>query len=123
MRNVIRWIHGVCPLRNRITGFAKIEHDILAFSLGSLCQRQCRWTLDVSAETIRHDLDDRYLGIGYADDSPVVLPHIVAGQHAMYEAVFPLDEAVVATLQLQRPDHPHRIQRELLQELARPLDG
>src|SRR5690606_16132331 len=121
-RNVTRSTNGACPLRNRITGFAKVEHDILAFSLGSFCQRQRSRPLDVSAETIRHDLDDRYLVVGNADDASVVLPHIVAGQHTVNEPVLALNEAIGAALQLQGSDHAHRVERKLLQELARPLD-
>src|SRR5512139_826427 len=91
------------------------------FSLGSFCQRQRGWTLDVSAKTVGDDLDDGDLGRGDADDAAIVLADEVAGQHAMHEAVFALHEAVVAALQRQRADHLHGVERELLEELARTL--
>ena len=56
-----------------------------------------------------------------ADDAAVVLTDEVARQHAMHQSVLALHQAVVAALQLQRADHAHGVERELLEELARAL--
>src|SRR5690606_7859702 len=118
---VIRSIERCRPRRHTVTGFEDIEHDILTFSLGSLSQRQRRRTLDVSAETVGYDLDDRYSRVRNAHDATVVLPDVVTRQHAVDQAVFTLYEPVVAPLQLQRADHTQRVEGELLEEFAWPL--
>src|SRR5512138_561702 len=85
------------------------------FSLGSFCQRQRGWTLDVSAKTVGDDLDDCDLGRADADDAAIVLADKVTGQHAVDQTVFALHQPVVATLQRQRADHLHGVERELLE--------
>src|SRR5512141_74289 len=99
--------------------------DDAAVILGSPCrsfaQCECGGAFDESAHAVWNDLGERDLAILDGRDPAVVLPDMIAGQDAVDQAVPGLHEAEDPALQFQRADHAQRVERELLEELARSL--
>ena len=56
-----------------------------------------------------------------ADDAAVVLAHVIADGDAVNEPVRGLHQAEARASIRERADHPQRVERKLLEELARPF--
>src|SRR5512145_1383806 len=96
-----------------------------AVMLGSPCrsfaQRYCRGPLHEAAHPVRDDLRERDLSFLDGRDAAVVLAHPVARQDPVHQPVLCLDESVCATTHTQRSHHAQRVERKLLEELARAV--
>src|SRR2546429_8219742 len=78
----------------------------------------------VPAEAVRNDFNQSDLGRRDVGDLAFRLAEVVAGPHAMPQAVLVLHQAVHRPAEAQRADHLQRVERELLEELAVALgDG
>ena len=97
----------------RCSGHARVSLQIVA-------QRKCSGTLDEAAHAVRNDLDERDLAFLDGRDPAIALAEMVAGQHPVDQPVLRLYQPVIAATQPQRADHAERVERELLEELARP---
>src|SRR5690606_20212845 len=87
----------------------------------SIAERDGRRTFQISPEPIRNDFNEGDLVFGDRQDSPVVLPHVVAHLYAVDQPFAVLHEAEPSAALLERPDHAQRVEREALEELARTV--
>src|SRR5260370_15275021 len=99
--------------------FIRLEACIRGLPAGPLLvQGERRGALHVPAEAVRNYFNQCDLGRCDVGDLAFRLPQVVAGAHAMHQAVLGLHQSEHLPAEAQRADHLQRVERELLEELS-----
>src|SRR5262249_31941243 len=96
----------------------RLSFSGLPGSHGLFGQAERRGALEVPAEAVGNDFGQIDLRGGDLGDAPIGLADVIAHDHAVYELVFRLHEAVCRITEVQRTHHLQRVERELFEELA-----
>src|SRR5215472_1562996 len=83
-----------------------------------LVQAERRGPLHIPAEAVRNDFNETDLGRSDLGDLAFRRTHVIAGADAMDQAVLGLHQAEHLAAETQCADHPQRVERVLLEELA-----